>query len=111
MTKKKRKQMLEKLLDYIYEFFKPQPSTEERKEMLPALAAAQQVLSLVSIVQDLISSDKNSASSNDVEEIIKAKIADPVDKFSTEILDQINENVGADASHKFNSFLDLVKGK
>ena len=102
--------MLNKLLDWLNDFFKPTTS-EERKEMLPALAAAQQVLSLVSIVQDLISSDKNSASSNDVEEIIKAKIADPVDKFSTEILDQINENVGADASHKFNSFLDLVKGK
>ena len=79
--------------------------------MFPALAAAQQVLSLVSVIQDLVSSDKNSASSNDVEEIIKAKIADPVDNFSTEILDQINESVGADASHKFNSFMDLVKGK
>lgn len=79
--------------------------------MLPALAMAQQVLSLVSVIQGLVDSDKNSASSKDVEEILQAKIADPVDKFSTEILDQINENVGADASHKFNSFIDLVKGK
>jgi len=79
--------------------------------MLPALAMAQQVLSLVSVIQGLVDSDKNSASSKDVEEIVKAKIADPVDKFSTEILDQINESVGADASHKFNSFIDLVKGK
>ena len=102
--------MLDRLLDYIHEFFKPQSSNEERKEMFPALAAAQQVLSLVSVIQDLVSSDKNSASSKDVEEIIQAKIADPVDQFSTEILDQINENVGADASHKFKSFLDLVKG-
>ena len=101
--------MLDRLLDYIHEFFKPKTS-EERKEMLPALAAAQQVLSLVSVIQDLVSSDKNSASSKDVEEIIQAKIADPVDQFSTEILDQINENVGADASHKFKSFLELVKG-
>ncbi len=68
--------------------------------MFPALAMAQQVLSLVSVIQGLVDSDKNSASSKDVEEIVQAKIADPVDKFSTEILDQINESVGADASHK-----------
>ena len=101
--------MLNKLLDWLNDFFTPTTS-EERKEMLPALAMAQQVLSLVSVIQGLVDSDKNSASSNDVEEIIKAKIADPVDEFSTEILDQINENVGADASHNFKSFLDLVKG-
>ena len=83
----------------------------ERKEMLPALAMAQQVLSLVSVIQNLVSSDKNSATSNEVEEIIKAKIDDPIDKLSTEVLDQINESVGADATHKFNSFIDLVKGK
>ena len=101
---------------WLYDFFvrdnyDNHQKDEERKEMLPALAMAQQVLSLVSVIQGLVDSDKNSASSKDVEEIVKAKIADPVDKFSTEILDQINESVGADASHKFNSFIDLVKGK
>lgn len=79
--------------------------------MLPALAMAQQVLSLVNVIQDLVRSDENSSSPNHVEKIIQAKIADPADKFSTEILDQINESVGADATHKFNSFIDLVKGK
>ena len=101
---------------WLYDFFVKDnydnhQKDEERKEMLPALAMAQQVLSLVSVIQGLVNSDKNSASSKDVEEILQAKIADPVDKFSTEILDQINESVGADASHKFNSFIDLVKGK
>ena len=101
---------------WLYDFFvrdnyDNHQKDEERKEMLPALAMAQQVLSLVSVIQGLVDSDKNSASSKDVEEILQAKIADPVDKFSTEILDQINESVGADASHKFNSFIDLVKGK
>ena len=101
---------------WLYDFFVKDnydnhQKDEERKEMLPALAMAQQVLSLVSVIQGLVDSDKNSASSKDVEEILQAKIADPVDKFSTEILDQINESVGADASHKFNSFIDLVKGK
>ena len=107
--------MFQQLINWFQDLFVKdnyeQHQTEERKNMLPALAMAQQVLSLVSVIQDLVNSDKNSASSNDVEEIIQAKIADPVDKFSTEILDQINESVGADASHKFNSFLDLVKGK
>ena len=101
---------------WLYDFFvrdnyDNQKQDNERKDMLPALAMAQQVLSLVSVIQGLVNSDKNSASSKDVEEILQAKIADPVDKFSTEILDQINESVGADASHKFNSFIDLVKGK
>ena len=98
---------------WLYDFFNQSQNQqhEERKDMLPALAMAQQVLSLVSVIQGLVDSDKNSASSKDVEEIVKAKIADPVDKFSTEIFDQINESVGADASHKFNSFIDLVKGK
>ena len=98
---------------WLYDFFNQSQNQqhEERKDMLPALAMAQQVLSLVSVIQGLVDSDKNSASSKDVEEIVKAKIADPVDKFSTEILDQINESVGADASHKFYSFIDLVKGK
>jgi|TARA_Y100000296_G_scaffold78121_1_gene100429 hypothetical protein len=97
---------------WLYDFFnQPQKQDEERKEMLPALAMAQQVLSLVSVIQDLVGSDKNSATSNEVEEIIKAKIDDPIDKLSTEVLDQINESVGADATHKFNSFIDLVKGK
>ena len=101
---------------WLYDFFVKDnydnhQKDEERKEMLPALAMAQQVLSLVSVIQGLVNSDMNSASSKDVEEILQAKIADPVDKFSTEILDQINESVGADASHKFNSFIDLVKGK
>ena len=101
---------------WLYDFFvrdnhDNHQKNEERKEMLPALAMAQQVLSLVSVIQGLVDSDKNSASSKDVEEILQAKIADPVDKFSTEILDQINESVGADASHKFSSFIDLVKGK
>ena len=101
---------------WLYDFFvrdnhDNHQKDKERKEMLPALAMAQQVLSLVSVIQGLVDSDKNSASSKDVEEILQAKIADPVDKFSTEILDQINESVGADASHKFNSFIDLVKGK
>ena len=107
--------MFQQLINWFQDLFVKdnyeQHQTEERKNMLPALAMAQQVLSLVSVIQDLVNSDKNSASSNDVEEIIQAKIADPVDKFSTEILDQINESVSADASHKFNSFLDLVKGK
>ena len=101
---------------WLYDFFVKDnydnfKKDKERKEMLPALAMAQQVLSLVSVIQGLVDSDKNSASSKDVEEILQAKIADPVDKFSTEILDQINESVGADASHKFNSVIDLVKGK
>ena len=101
---------------WLYDFFvrdnyDNHKQDNERKDMLPALAMAQQVLSLVSVIQGLVNSDKNSASSKDVEEILQAKIADPVDKFSTEILDQINESVGADASHKFNSFIDLVKGK
>jgi len=97
---------------WLYDFFnQSQKQDEERKEMLPALAMAQQVLSLVSVIQDLVGSDKNSATSNEVEEIIKAKIDDPIDKLSTEVLDQINESVGADATHKFNSFIDLVKGK
>jgi len=99
------------IYEYIYTNYSVNTNPEERKEMLPALAMAQQVLSLVSVIQGLVDSDKNSASSKDVEEILQAKIADPVDKFSTEILDQINESVGADASHKFNSFIDLVKGK
>ena len=99
---------------WLYDFFVKDnydnhQKDEERKEMLPALAMAQQVLSLVSVIQGLVDSDKNSASSKDVEEILQSKIADPVDMFSTEILDQINESVGADASHKFNSFIDLVK--
>jgi len=97
---------------WLYDFFnQSQNQHEERKEMLPALAMAQQVLSLVSVIQDLVGSDKNSATPNEVEEIIKAKIDDPIDKLSTEVLDQINESVGADATHKFNSFIDLVKGK
>ena len=101
---------------WLYDFFvrdnyDNHEQDNERKEMLPALAMAQQVLSLVSVIQDLVSSDKNSATSSEVEEIIKAKIDDPIDKLSTEVLDQINESVGADATHKFNSFIDLVKGK
>ena len=101
---------------WLYDFFvrdnyDKHEQDNERKEMLPALAMAQQVLSLVSVIQNLVSSDKNSATSNEVEEIIKAKINDPIDKLSTEVLDQINESVGADATHKFNSFIDLVKGK
>ncbi len=98
---------------WLYDFFNQSQNQqhEERKDMLPALAMAQQVLSLVSVIQDLVGSDKNSATSNEVEEIIKAKIDDPIDKLSTEVLDQINESVGADATHKFNSFIDLVKGK
>ena len=101
---------------WLYDFFvrdnyDNHKQDNERKDMLPALAMAQQVLSLVSVIQDLVGSDKNSATSNEVEEIIKAKIDDPIDKLSTEVLDQINESVGADATHKFNSFIDLVKGK
>ena len=100
---------MQAIINWAYELFNLKP--KEKEDMLPALQMAQQVLSLVSVIQDLVGSDKNSASSKDVEEILQAKIADPVDKFSTEILDQINESVGADASHKFNSFIDLVKGK
>jgi len=76
----------------------------ERKDMLPALALVQQVLSLASVIKDLVDDDKNDANSNHVEEIVKKKI-------STEVLAQIDENIGADATHKFNSFIDLVKGK
>jgi len=72
--------------------------------MLPALALVQQVLSLASVIKDLVDDDKNDANSNHVEEIVKKKI-------STEVLAQIDENIGADATHKFNSFIDLVKGK
>ena len=101
---------------WLYDFFikdnyDNHEQDNERKELLPALAMAQQGLSLVSVIQNLVSSDKNSATSNEVEEIIKAKIDDPIDKLSTEVLDQINESVGADATHKFNSLIDLVKGK
>tara|TARA_R100000458_G_C8083338_1_gene117152 strand:- start:145 stop:429 length:285 start_codon:yes stop_codon:yes gene_type:complete len=94
--------MLEKLLDYIHEFFKPQPSTEERNE--PMLPLITQVLSLASVIKDLVDDDKNDANSDHVEEIVKNKI-------STEVMAQIDEHIGADASHKFNSFMDLVKGK
>ena len=103
MTKKKeRKQMLNKLLDWLNEFFKPQPSTEERNE--PMLPLITQVLSLASVIKDLVDDDKNDANSDHVEEIVKNKI-------STEVLAQIDEHIGADASHKFGSFMDLVKGK
>lgn len=106
--------MLNNFIKYFYDILYTNKliknPNKQKENMLPILGMAQQVLSLVSVIQDLVGSDKNTSSSNHVEEIIQAKIADPVDKFSTEILDQINESVSADGSHKFNSFIDLVKG-
>ena len=106
--------MLTNFIKHFYDFLYTNKliknPNKQKENMLPALAMAQQVLSLVSVIQDLVSSDENSSSSNHVEKIIQAKIADPADKFSTEILDQINESVGSDASHKFGSLMDLVKG-
>ena len=94
---------------WLYDFFvkdnyDKHEQDNERKDMLPALALVQQVLSLASVIKDLVDDDKNDANSNHVEEIVKKKI-------STEVLAQIDENIGADATHKFNSFIDLVKGK
>ena len=94
---------------WLYDFFvkdnyDKHKQDNERKDMLPALALVQQVLSLASVIKDLVDDDKNDANSNHVEEIVKKKI-------STEVLAQIDENIGADATHKFNSFIDLVKGK
>jgi len=94
---------------WLYDFFVKDnydnhKQDNERKDMLPALALVQQVLSLASVIKDLVDDDKNDANSNHVEEIVKKKI-------STEVLAQIDENIGADATHKFNSFIDLVKGK
>ena len=95
---KKRKQMLEKLLDYLNGFFKPQPTDEERNDSMLNL-----VLPFVAnMLKDIVADKAQSLAAEHLEPHL--------DKLPKEVREALDGAVDGDNSHGHKSVMDLIKG-
>ena len=96
--RKKRKQMLEKLLDYLNGFFKPQPTDEERNDSMLNL-----VLPFVAnMLKDIVADKAQSLAAEHLEPHLE--------KLPKEVREALDSAVDGDNSHGHKSVMDLIKG-
>ena len=90
--------MLEKLLDYLHGFFKPQPTDEERNDSMLNL-----VLPFVAnMLKDIVADKAQSLAAEHLEPYL--------DKLPKEVREALDSAVDGDNSHGHKSVMDLVKG-
>ena len=92
------KQMLEKLLNYLHGFFKPQQTDEERNDNMLNL-----VLPFVAnMLKDIVADKAQSLAAEHLEPHL--------DKLPKEVRDALDSAVDGDNAHGHKSLKDLIKG-
>lgn len=90
--------MLEKLLDYLHGFFKPQPTDEERNDNMLNL-----VLPFVAnMLKDIVADKAQSLAAEHLEPHLE--------KLPKEVREALDGAVDGDNSHGHKSVMDLIKG-
>ena len=89
--------MLEKLLDYLHVFFKPQPTDEERKDMLNLVLPF-----VANMLKDIVADKAQSLAAEHLEPHL--------DKLPKEVREALDGAVDGDNSHGHKSVMDLIKG-
>ena len=90
--------MLEKLLNYLHGFFKPQPTNEERNDSMLNL-----VLPFVANMLKDIVADK-------AQSLAVEHLEPHLDKLPKEVREALDSAVDGDNSHGHKSVMDLIKG-
>ena len=90
--------MLEKLLNYLHGFFKPQPTNEERNDSMLNL-----VLPFVANMLKDIVADK-------AQSLAVEHLEPHLEKLPKEVKEALDGAVDGDNSHSHKSLLDLIKG-
>ena len=90
--------MLEKLLNYLHGFFKPQPTNEERNDSMLNL-----VLPFVANMLKDIVADK-------AQSLAVEHLEPHLDKLPKEVREALDGAVDGDNSHSHKSVMDLIKG-
>ena len=92
------KQMLEKLLNYLHGFFKPQQTDEERNDNMLNL-----VLPFVAnMLKDIVADKAQSLAAEHLEPHLE--------KLPKEVREALDSAVDGDNSHGHKSVMDLIKG-
>ena len=92
------KQMLEKLLNYLHGFFKPQQTDEERNDNMLNL-----VLPFVAnMLKDIVADKAQSLAAEHLEPHL--------DKLPKEVREALDSAVDGDNAHSLKSLKDLIKG-
>ena len=90
--------MLEKLLNYLHGFFKPQPTDEERNDSMLNL-----VLPFVAnMLKDIVADKAQSLAAEHLEPHLE--------KLPKEVREALDSAVDGDNSHGHKSVMDLIKG-
>ena len=90
--------MLEKMLNYLHGFFKPQPTDEERNDSMLNL-----VLPFVAnMLKDIVADKAQSLAAEHLEPHL--------DKLPKEVREALDSAVDGDNSHSHKSVMDLIKG-
>ena len=90
--------MLEKLLNYLHGFFKPQPTDEERNDSMLNL-----VLPFVAnMLKDIVADKAQSLAAEHLEPHLE--------KLPKEVPEALDSAVDGDNSHGHKSVMDLIKG-
>ena len=90
--------MLEKLLNYLHGFFKPQPTDEERNDSMLNL-----VLPFVAnMLKDIVADKAQSLAAEHLEPHLE--------KLPKEVREALDSAVDGDNSHSHKSVMDLIKG-